>query len=234
LRYNLEPAGVLAQAKYRLGTSAFFAGVRYAYAQTDVTFAAPAATPGLPDFRRTSRVGGLSPMFTLDSRDNLFTPTRGSYVEGTASFFSDLFGSDDTFQTFDAVGIHYVTLPSQVYLGMRGEFASSSTDTPFYVRPFIYQRGVPAMRYLGEEMAQVEGEVRWQFWKRFSAVGFAGTGAAWTGFARVDNPSTATAGGGGFRYELARRYGMHAGLDIAYGPDGTTYYIQWGSAWARP
>ena len=87
---------------------------------------------------------------------------------------------------------------------------------------------------LTEQMAQVESEVRWQFWKRFSAVGFAGTGAAWTGFERVDNPNTAVAGGGGFRYELARRYGMHVGLDVAYGPDGAAYYIQWGSAWARP
>ena len=234
LRYNLEPAGVLAQAKYRLGRSALFAGVRYAFAQTHVSFDAPAGTPGLPDFSNTSRVGGMSPMFTLDSRDNLFTPTRGSYVEGTVSFFSDIFGSDDTFQTFEVVGIQYVTLPAQVYLGARTEFASSSSDTPFYMRPFIYQRGVPAMRYLGEEMAQIEGEVRWQFWKRFSAVGFAGTGAAWTGFERVDNPTTAVAGGGGFRYEVARRYGMHVGLDVANGPDGATYYIQWGSAWARP
>ena len=234
LRYNLEPAGVLAQAKYRLAATPLFAGVRYSYAETDVSFDAPAGTPGLPDFRNTSRVGGLAPMLTLDSRDNLFTPTRGSYVEGTVSFFSDAFGSDDTFQTFEAIGMQYVPLPAKVFLGVRGEFASSSDDTPFYVRPFIYQRGVPAMRYLGKEMAQVEGEVRWQFWQRFSAVGFAGTGAAWSGLDRAEDPSTAVAGGGGFRYELARRYGIHAGLDVAYGPDGTTFYIQWGSAWARP
>ena len=234
LRYNLEPVAMLVQAKYRLGASAVFAGLRYSYAQTDVAFDAPAATPGLPDFRSTSNVGGLAPLVTFDSRDNLFTPTKGSYVEGSVSFFSDAFGGDESFQTSEIVGIHYAALPARVFLGARGEFSSSSDDTPFYLRPFIYQRGVPAMRYQGEEMAQIEGEVRWQFWNRFSAVGFVGAGSAWTGFEKIDNPTTAVAGGGGFRYELARRYGIHVGLDIAYGPDGAAYYIQWGSAWGRP
>ena len=234
LRYNLEPAGVLGQVKYRLGSSAVFAGLRYAYAQTEIAFEAPAGAPGLPAFQSSSNVGGLSPMLTFDSRDNLFTPTRGSYVEGMVSFFSDVFGGDEDFSTVEVVGIHYLPLPGRVFVGARGEFASSSDDTPFYLRPFIYQRGVPAMRYQGEEMAQIEGEVRWQFWKRFSAVGFVGTGAAWTGFEQLDKVNTAVAGGGGFRYELARRYGIHAGFDVAYGPDGAAFYMQWGSAWARP
>ena len=90
------------------------------------------------------------------------------------------------------------------------------------------------MRYQGEEMAQAEGEVRWQFWKRFSAVGFAGVGSAWTELEEFEKSNTVVAGGGGFRYELARRYGIHVGLDIAYGPDGLAYYVQWGSAWMRP
>ena len=41
-------------------------------------------------------------------------------------------------------------------------------------------------------------------------------------------------GGTGFRYELARKYGLHAGLDVAFGPDETAIYIQVGSAWMRP
>lgn len=234
LQYNLEPTGMLVQAKYRLGKSPMFAGVRYSYAQTHVAFDAPPSTPGLPDVRRTSKVGGLAPSFTLDSRNNIFTPTRGSYLEGTVSFFADALGGDDAFELFDVVGMKYVALPRQVFLGARGELATSSDETPFYMRPFVYQRGVSAMRYLGEEMAQVEGEVRWQFWKRFSAIAFGGAGVAWTGLEQFDSTKTVAAGGGGVRYELARRHGIHAGLDVAYGPDGTTFYIQWGSAWMRP
>jgi hypothetical protein len=234
LRYNLEPAAVLGQAKYRLGRLPFFAGLRYSFAQTHVAFDAPPSTPGLPDFRRTSKVGGLAPSLTFDSRNNLFTPTRGSYAEGTVAFFNDALGGDDDFERVQVVGMHYAPLPARVFAGVRGELNTSSHGTPFYLRPFIYQRGVPAMRYQGEQMAQAEGELRWQFWKRFSAVGFAGVGSAWTELEQFESSNTVAAGGAGFRYELARRYGIHAGLDIAYGPEGVAFYVQWGSAWMRP
>ena len=41
-------------------------------------------------------------------------------------------------------------------------------------------------------------------------------------------------GGTGLRYEIARDYGLHLGLDLAFGPHGAAIYVQVGSAWARP
>ena len=106
---------------------------------------------------------------------------------------------------------------------------------PFYLRPYISLRGVPAMRYQGDHAAQVEAEVRWQFWRRFSVLGFAGTGATRNGDSRNRAEQNATTGGFGFRYEIARKYGIHMGIDAAYGgPGGPTYYVQVGSAWMRP
>jgi len=76
--------------------------------------------------------------------------------------------------------------------------------------------------------------MRWQFYKRFSLVGFVGGGVAWNDFERFDSTETIVTGGTGFRYELARNYGTHMGLDLAFGPDNTAVYIQVGSAWSRP
>ncbi|MEO8307673.1 MAG: hypothetical protein ABI616_06490 [Pseudomonadota bacterium] len=41
-------------------------------------------------------------------------------------------------------------------------------------------------------------------------------------------------GGLGFRYELANRFGMHAGVDVAHSPGTTAVYLQLGNAWFRP
>jgi hypothetical protein len=90
------------------------------------------------------------------------------------------------------------------------------------------------MRYQGEEVAQIEAELRWQFWRRFSLVGFAGAGGAWNDFQRFRSSQTIATGGVGFRHELARRYGIHMGLDVAFSPDNAAVYFQVGSAWARP
>jgi outer membrane protein assembly factor BamA len=234
LSYNLEPSGGMVRAKYRLGRSYLWAGLSYAFASTRVTFDAPARTPGLPDFQRESRVGGLTPSLSYDSRDNIFTPTRGTYVEGGAGLFSQALGGDSEFQRVNLIAMYFLPLEPKLTLGVRGDAAFSFGDVPFYLRPFVALRGVPLMRYQGEETAQVEAELRWQFWKRFSLVGFVGFGGAWNELERFENPVTVVTGGAGFRYEIARKYGLHIGLDVAFGPDTTAIYVQFGSAWARP
>jgi outer membrane protein assembly factor BamA len=234
LRYTLRPIAGSVRVKYRLGDSPVWAGLGYTFAATRVTFDAPAGTPGLPDFQRDSKVGGLTPSFTYDSRDNLFTPNRGTFVETVVGVFSRALGGDDEFQRVQLTALHFVPLIRTLYLGLRGDAAASLGDAPFYLRPFISLRGAPIMRYQGEEVAQIEAELRWQFWKRVSLVGFVGVGAAWNDFERFQATRTVTTGGLGFRYELARRYGIHAGLDVAVGPDNAAVYLQVGSAWARP
>jgi hypothetical protein len=234
LSYTLEPLGGMAQGEYRLGDSRVWVGIGYALATTKVMFDAPAATPGLPDFERDSRVGGLRPSINYDSRENIFTPTRGTYLEAGAGVFSQALGGDGEFQRVSLTAIQFVPLHPKLTFGVRGGATFSFGDVPFYLRPFVVLRGVPVMRYQGEHTAEVETELRWQFWKRFSLVGFAGYGAAWNDFERFDETLTVIAGGTGFRYELARRYGLHMGLDVAFGPDVTAMYIQFGSAWLRP
>jgi outer membrane protein assembly factor BamA len=76
------------RAKYRVGDSRLWAGLEYAFAATRVTFDAAAGTRGLPDFQRDSNVGGLTPSITYDTRDNIFTPNRGTFIEAVAGFFS--------------------------------------------------------------------------------------------------------------------------------------------------
>ena len=90
------------------------------------------------------------------------------------------------------------------------------------------------MRYIGEHAASLELETRWQFWRRISLVGFMGEGIAWTDLERGENEQTVTTGGGGFRYQLARRHGLHMGVDFAWSPDDFALYVQFGNAWFRP
>ena len=41
-------------------------------------------------------------------------------------------------------------------------------------------------------------------------------------------------GGLGFRYELASKFGMHTGIDVAHSPGTTALYLVVGNAWFRP
>jgi outer membrane protein assembly factor BamA len=234
LRYNLQPKGGTARAKYRFGDTRLWAGLNYAFVSTEVSFDKPPGTPGEPAFRHQSNVAGFTPSLTFDTRDNFFTPIRGTYLEASAGFFSPAFGADQDFQRASLVAMQFIPLSSTLFLGVRADGAASFGNEPFYLRPFISLRGAATLRYQGEEVAQIETELRWQLWKRFSLVGFVGGGAAWNNLEHFDSTKTIVTGGAGFRYEMARKYGLHVGLDVARGPDDTAVYIQVGSAWTRP
>jgi hypothetical protein len=239
LSFSFTPTGGLLRANYRLGKkSQWWAGLGYSYFSTEVKFDVPDSLP--PRIARivptggVYRTGGLTPSLTFDSRNNLFTPTSGLFVEASLTAFSETLGSDAEFQKAAVVAIGYLPLSPKLTLGLRSDLSASSGETPFFLRPFVMMRGVAAMRYQGEEVAQAEAELRWQFWQRLSVVAFGGIGSAWNNRDRFENQKTVTAYGTGLRYELARKYGVHMGVDIAFGPDDPVIYFQFGSAWGRP
>jgi hypothetical protein len=234
LRYNLNPAGGAGLVKYRFGESRFWGGLGYAFASTKVSFDAPASTPHLPDYDHRSNIGALLTLATWDTRDNFFTPLRGTFLEASFQLAGQALGGDQNFERLSVTAIQYLPLPFRFYFGVRADAGSSFGDAPFYMNPSIGLRGVPVMRYQGEQVAELEAELRWQFWGRFSVLGFVGGGDAWNHFEHADDTQGVIAGGGGFRYELARKYGIHLGADVAFSRDTTAFYIQVGSAWMRP
>ncbi|MDM0015375.1 BamA/TamA family outer membrane protein [Variovorax sp. J22P168] len=232
--YNLKTTALVLQGRYRIAESPVWVGLGYALASTSVSFNGLEEPQVQPAFQRDSRVGGLLPTLSFDSRDNMFTPNRGSYLELSAGLFSEALGGDSAFQRVNLAAIHYHPLARDLTLGVMGSSVLSFGDVPFYLRPFISLRGVPVMRYQGDFAAQVEAELRWQFWERFSLVGFAGAGGTRNQDRSNRASQNVTTGGFGLRYEIARKYGLHMGLDVAYGPTGPVYYVQFGSAWMRP
>lgn len=234
IRYNLNPKGGMANVRYRFGDTLFWAGLGYMFARMDVSADAPEDRPRLPDYDDATNIGGLTLAGTYDSRDNFFTATRGVYFEASFSPYRKLLGGDDTFERLSLIGIQYAKLPFDFYLGARNDIGAAFGDAPFYMNPYVSLRGVPVMRYQGEEVAHLELELRWQFYGRLSILGFTGGGVAWNDFERLDDTQTVVSGGGGFRYELARRFGLHMGVDVAFSRDTAAFYIQAGSAWMRP
>jgi len=111
------------------------------------------------------------------------------------------------------------------YLGSDIEFKLSDDE------PYIDMRGIPALRYQGEEVVLGEVEARWDVTPRWSLVGFVGTGRTADSFSDLSGADAIVAGGGGFRYLMARHYGLRVGLDVARGSEDTVVYLAVGSNW---
>ena len=140
-------------------------------------------------------------------------------------------GSDFDYSRYDA-SLHKWWNPDPKWVpALRFDLQNVDGNLPFYSVPFIKLRGIPALRYQGEAVAVAETEVRWNFHPRVSAIGFLGIGVAADSFSDLDRAPSRATKGIGFRYMMARKLGMHAGIDVAQGPEDTYWYIQLGSAW---
>ena len=234
VRYSLQFSGAVAQANWQLAPKSPWAiGLRYVYADVNPKLRDEPAFPGLVDRVRV-KISAPTAVVEFDTRDNVFTPTRGVYAESSWLASRKALGASDDFERFQQILMGWQAVAHDVTLAARGNYAWSSLGTPFFLRPFVPLRGVPAMRFQGDRMASVEAEARWQFFGRWSVVGFGGAG--WTRNTRDDlsTSQNVTSGGLGFRYELASKFGMHAGVDVAHSPGTTAVYLVVGNAWFRP
>ena len=150
-------------------------------------------------------------------------------------FHSANFIGDFSYQKYKAMGLFYWDVHPDVVLGWRLDGRFARGETPFYALPFIDLRGIPAMRYQGDDVLVTEIDARWNFHNRWSLVGFTGVGKAEDAFSDLfggdsDNDLQHTVGGG-VRYLIARRLGLQAGIDVAKGPEDTVFYLTVGSAW---
>lgn len=226
--------GVVGSALWRLPDERFSIGPLFDFRKLEVAIEAPDLPDEVADLlSRTLNTGALGLGAHFDSRDNPLTPTRGTNAYVEAKFNRDAFGSDRDFETYDANLFVFNPLTDKLRYGAKVEFEAVRGDFPFFFAPAIDLRGVQAAEYQGMNVVSTEAEVTWQINRRWSLLAFAGYGSADGGDRRTFRDSgDIWAGGVGFRYRLARKLGFDAGADIAYGPGGVVWYLQFGHAWS--
>jgi hypothetical protein len=234
ISYELDFSLALVQGNWKpKAKSPWSLGLRYIYSKVEPKLDDEALFPGLAD-RIDVEISAPAAILEYDSRDNLFTPTHGLYAESLYLLSRENLGASQDFERFQQVIMGWLPLGKDWTLGMRADYQWTSEGTPFFLRPYIKLRGVAAMRYQGDEMASAEVEGRWQFCPRWSLVGAAGYGSAHTDRELFSATRDVWSGALGFRYQLARLFGMHAGLDVGFSGGETAIYLQVGNAWFRP
>ena len=114
---------------------------------------------------------------------------------------------------------------------IRGEFGLG--DVSFNQEVIIGRvdlRGYNDGKYRGEAILSAQGEYRWNFHKKFGAVGFAGistlTGSINDDFNWKLYPSIGT----GIRYNFFKKSKINIGLDLAVGKEDWGLYFRIGEA----
>ncbi|WP_455207003.1 hypothetical protein [Kaarinaea lacus] len=233
--YNLDGWLLIQRASIRISNTKYFIGGELTYFDSTNTFDLQAAIPGIEAWEFDIKNFGLGFIFEYDGRDNIFTPTDGLKIDFKNKVYLGEGALSRNYEYFmsEFSSLKYWKLPETVTLGWRVEADLSSGEVPFYALPFINLRGIPMMRYQGKHVALSEVEARWSFTPRWSVLGFTGVGRAANSLDSFGSSPNRSTIGTGFRYLTARKLGLHAGIDIAKGPEEWAFYITLGSAWMR-
>jgi hypothetical protein len=230
---NLDAWFLLQQIKFRLGQTDLFLGGRYMLLNTINTFEIPIDIPEFSGYEFSSTLSEASLKFEFDSRNNVFTPTKGLFLGLTSTYSDAWMGGDALYGRIGLSLIGYIPASDKVFLGIRHESNYSLGDIPFWARPIISMRGVPLMKYQNTNTTLMEAEVSWNAYKRWYLLGFTGIGNAFESFQKFNEGKSVTTVGTGFRYKLARKLGTNMGMDFAFSQDDFAFYIVLGTAWMR-
>jgi hypothetical protein len=190
-----------------------------------------------PDFvkpgKYNSIVSQLGAIIELDNRDNIFTPNKGLKAHFDVNRSDNIIGSDYDYWKLNLYSYAYTSLSKKLIGGLRIDGQQAFGEPPFFMLPYIDMRGVPINRYQGNADILTEAELRWDFMRRWSIMFFSGAGKAFDDWNDFGDAKLVVTFGSGFRYLVARKFGLRMGVDIAKGPDTWAYYIVFGSNWFK-
>ena len=97
-------------------------------------------------------------------------------------------------------------------------------------------RGIPIMKYQGSSALTAQTQLSYKLTQRWRVLTFGGVGRTFS--KQIAAPSrtfyeapSIYAGGVGFRYLIASKFGLRMGIDIAKSEEDEAFYIQFGTAW---
>jgi hypothetical protein len=180
-----------------------------------------------------TKIASTTLTWSQDTRDDIFSPSTGHAISVGLTTYPEVLGSAFDAQLLSTKWMAYYPGPGIGVFGFRTQLDLSYGDPPFYLRPYISLRGIPALEYPGDQVASVEAEYRYPISARWDVLAFSGFGGARAdvrGFSAEKNVSTI---GVGVRVKMKKFFGLTLGLDVAQGPDGTYVYLQIGNPWTK-
>lgn len=175
-------------------------------------------------------VSSIGLNFSFDSRDYPYYPTSGFDMSIRPKLNAGWLGSENDFVDTDYELKYYMSIAKNQILAFSVAGGFATGDVPFDGYQ-IYGlqnnlRGYPTGKYKGRNMIASQAEYRLNFYKRWGAVAFAGSGRIWgsdededgeEAFGKNWLPSI----GGGLRYMVSEEKRINLRLDYARGVDGS-------------
>jgi len=144
---------------------------------------------------------GLGIIYQWDTRDILYGPSKGAFVQLETFFNSKVFGSNFEYQRYSIDAAKYLTVNSKSVFAFNFVTSTMQGGVPFYDMLFFgrptQMRGYQDRRFIDRNLLLIQSEYRFIIYKRFQGVGFAASGTVGNQYMDIfSNPYRLTYGFG--------------------------------------
>lgn len=169
---------------------------------------------------------GISALY--DSRDNIFFPTKGFFIQGNLLSSLNALGSDFSYDKWILDSRYYQQIKGRHVLASNVYFANNGQGAPFLDLNSLGSRrtrGFDNRRFQDNAELTMAMEYRFPIYKRFEGVAFGSTATVAENFGALFSSAFKNAGGFGLRYTLNKEEGTRIRMDYGISDEGGNFYF---------
>ena len=172
--------------------------------------------------------------FISDSRSDVYYPRNGHLAKFLTNFRPDWLANENTTYSLELVFNRYFPVRNNKdIIAVRARADIGLGDIEFNEEVIIGRvdlRGYSDGKYRGERVFTLQGEYRWNFANRWSAVGFGGVATLDGSINESFNWDLYPSIGSGIRFNIFKNDILNIGIDGAWGKDDFNLYFRIGEA----
>lgn len=186
-----------------------------------------------------SNLNNVGYVISNDTRDHVQYPTRGMFTNFKNQFYRDWIGSDYEFERYIVTYNQFFMLnkkSERQILAVRATFNVAAGDVPFEGQTVVGGddiRGYSQGRYRADQVYTLQAEYRWNFYKRWGMVAFAGLASAVENFADIPDNELLPGVGAGLRFKMLPSEKINIGIDGGLGKDDYSITFRIGESFGR-
>ncbi len=176
-----------------------------------------------------SRTNGLGLSSIVDTRDNIYSATRGWYAEVSGLAYRSLFGSEYTFTNYLIDLRHYQSLTPKTVFAWQAYVNLNTGTVPFKQAATLggsmLMRGYYNGRYRDNHAIILQAELRQRLVGRLGGTVFVATGDVAHRLDEFSVGDLKVTGGAGLRFLLSRQEHVNLRVDAAFGRNTQGIYF---------
>jgi hypothetical protein len=170
---------------------------------------------------------------TFDSRDNIQNATAGWFSNMRLNRFDEALGSVSEYTKVDIDASNYRSKEKERVFATKVSISSALGSVPFEAQTVVggkVLRGYSKGEYRGDQVYSLQAEYRWNFYKKWGSVFFAGVATPVNKNETWNTSLILPGGGAGIRYMMIPDLRLNVGLDAALGKGDYGVYFRIGEA----